>query len=188
MGSPLPAELDSLIDRGRHVLIYGEPGSGKTRLALHLASRAIAKGLQVMVLFSDAGTLPLISRLGLPLKYYPVYAIDDLARKVTRASLTGFFIVVDSLTSFYAEEGLGDSSILAYVSSILKESGGVSVAHSRKQGIEPPGFKFIEPYTDAVMEAIRADKGLFEVRARLAGTGESLKLRFRPKGWQVEWI
>ncbi len=188
MGPVVPADLDSFIARGRHLLIYGGPGSGKTRLAMHLASRAIAKELKVVVLFSEAGTLPLIARTGLSLGHYPIYDIDELARKVTIPDVMGFFTAVDTLNSFYADDLPNNASLLAYVSSILKEGGGVSVAQARKQGSEPAGLRFVEPYIDAVIETRKIEGGLFEALLRPVSTSDSTRLRFRPKGWHVEWV
>jgi hypothetical protein len=186
----VPSSLDALVGRGRHVVIYGEPGSGKTRLALHLAARAVAKGLKACVFFSEAGTLPLAARAGLSLSLSPIYAMDDLAHKVTEASMKGLFIVVDTVNSFYVEGDPASASLLAYVSSLIKEAGGVSVALSRRKGGEPPGLRFMLPFSDAVVETSKKGRGEFEASLATPGLrpGVAARLRFRPKGWYVEWI
>lgn len=185
----VPESLDALIEKGRHIVIYGGPGTGKTRLALHLLARAVAKGLSVELLFSEAGTLPLASRMGLSLPVSPIYAIDDLARKVTEASLRGSFTVIDTVNSFYIEGNAFNTSLLAYVGSLLKETGGVSVVLARAMGKEPASLKPLLPFSDAVIETSKTSIGEFQALVHWKDRDDvSVTLRFRPRGWHVEWI
>ena len=108
VGSPkIDETLEGGLYEGELTLIYGEPGAGKTSLALQIALRACFQGFKVLYLYSD-GLFPhpkleaLMNKMGLyledstPLHILQINYFDELERAIREIEL-GFYKEYDAL-------------------------------------------------------------------------------------------
>jgi len=117
VGSPkIDQALEGGLCRGELTLIYGEPGAGKTSLALQIALRSCLQNLRVLYLYSD-GLFPypkleiLMSKLGLslendiPLHVLHINYFDEMEQVIRELEL-GFYkeydvLIFDTFTGPY---------------------------------------------------------------------------------------
>ncbi len=101
--SQLDAAAGGGIPRGRIVEIYGNEGSGKTALALHLAQQT---GGAVLYADADHGLSPYILR-GRELYLLNVDTLEDALSACQTAAIGGFSaVVIDTVTAFPTGEDM----------------------------------------------------------------------------------
>lgn len=172
----------SLFKPGEPVIIYGEPGSGKTSLVLKILKETLAAGATAAFISTEGG--PVVERMeamGIldleDLEVSRAYTMEHLAELVALAiSRRRDLVVVDSINSLYrVEAGLGRRAnevllgILAMLRAHSREGGWpISTAQVRgSEDIEPSGLALINFYGGVVARVSkRGGLRLLEVGGR----------------------
>lgn len=174
------------VENRRFVFVYGPYGTGKTRLAVHVARLASKLGLNPVFLETEAvGSI--VSRLYEGL-VESAKSFDELARLVAYHSLGGRYLVVDSVNSFYRSEPPSvRRRILAFIASCLRKTGGLAVGQARLAGDEltSPGLRVISHYAEIVAFTSRVGSEKFKLEVLKP---ERRVLLFRLAQGDVEWL
>ncbi|MEM1927920.1 MAG: hypothetical protein QXS85_04215 [Acidilobaceae archaeon] len=171
----------------RFVFIYGVSGSGKTRLALHVARLASESGLSVLLVETEP-VKSIVSRL-YEGEIRSVSSFDELARVVAQAALSNRYLVVDSVNSLYLDEPpLARRRTLAFIASMLKKTGGLAVGQARLRedgGITSPGLELISVYADVIAQSQKVGENKFKLEVLKP---ERRVMLFRVLEADVEWL
>ncbi len=169
-------EIDGdLFVEGEPLIIYGEPGSGKTNLVLKILKESLKTGMSASYI-STEGSLVLerMDRIGIlgfeSLHIALAYTLSHLARLVSEAVMTGYSIVaVDNINSLYRSE-VGSTQrvneIFLGILAMLKQnslSGRWSIATAQVRGtedLEPSGIDLIRFYCKKLARVSRLSRGV----------------------------
>jgi len=165
------------------ILVYGEAGTGKTRLAYAYYREALASGAQARLIATEPGTVAFLESLGED--YVWAGSLDAMVEEATAAALNNMLVVVDSVNYYYrGEEWPQGARLLAYSSAILREAGGLATAQVTGSGDAPSGARYMIPWAHVVARTRRSrDSFILEVERPVERI-----LAFRVKGADIEWL
>ncbi|MEM0340715.1 MAG: hypothetical protein QXN05_05940 [Acidilobaceae archaeon] len=178
--------LEQLVAARRFAFVYGPFGTGKTRLAVHVAKLALGIGLNPLFVETEAvGTA--VSRL-----YEGAFKIatsfDEMVHTIALAALSKRYLVVDSINSFYLSEPPSiRKRALTFVAATLKRTGGFAVGQVReKEGVlTSPGLNLVSSYADVIARTEKIDRDRFKLEVLKP---ERKLMLFRVSRGDVEWL
>ncbi len=175
-----------IVGEGVLTFIYGPPGSGKSRLALHIVRVAEERGLKTLVVASESGALLAFRSLGFKVNY--VKTIDEMVKLVASGALSGSYIIVDTINSHYrGDPDYYSRRMLAAACSFMRISGGLALGQaSEVEGrLGSPGYSIIGRYAHIVGVTSKAGEGKFHLR--IVKPEERLAA-FKIEGGDIVWL
>ena len=165
------------------MLVYGEAGTGKTHIALDAYKTLIELGGSPRLLATEPGTTLLARKTNTP--HIEILSMDELVLEATRIVAEKGYPIIDSINWHYRPSpGPRLGKQLAYLSALLRESGGLATAQVSGGEAEPSGAPYILPWTHVIVRTYRR-RGVFYLEfqkpvRRILG--------FKIRGEEVEWL
>ena len=155
------------MDGGSFLLIYGPPATGKTRIAFEVAKYVLGRGRDAAVLATESGTTAYARAVATCVPTYVALSVEELLEEVIYAASKGAFVVVDSINwPFRSAPTERSLAVLSFISSVLKQVGGLAVGQVAEVGGETEMAlgRWVIPWADLVGRTKRLGK---EARAEL---------------------
>ncbi len=131
--SRIPLLLEKAIEHRLFTLIYGPSGSGKTILASHVARRARERGYRVSYVYVGSHNMPATPEASTIDARVEAYTLDDLLYKVSLPALSGHYVIVDPINSFYTEHaGRPALRVISFLAALMRRCGGLAIGVARE--------------------------------------------------------
>lgn len=175
------------IVRGRRLAyIYGPPGSGKTRLGVHVYKLALSLGLNPVFIATEAGSIIVLRELEGEVRI--ARTMDEIARYTCEALVKNMYVVVDTINSYYrGDPDIYSRRLLASTLAFMKVTGGLALGQASEFSglLSSPGLRIAGLYAGVIGYTVKVEEGKFKLH--IVKPKEKILL-FKVEDGGIRWL